>query len=183
MCSSTTTPPYAATRIETSACGNENDFASALPATASAASAAARRTLRRRRSWCIAGGGRCRSGGRGCWGFRLEADRRYLAGAVALDLEELAPREAEGACDQHGREHLNPVVVGQHRVVVDLSRHGDLVLRVLELRLEVEEVGARLQVRVGLGDCEQASKCLAEDALCSGGLRRSLRAHRGGASL
>ena len=111
-------------------------------------------------------------------GRRLEADCRHLAVAGGLDLEELALREAERAGDQHGREHLDRVVVRQYRVVVDLPRNGDLVLGVLKLRLEVEEVRARLQVRVRLGDREEPSERLAEDALGGGGLRGALRALR-----
>ena len=100
-------------------------------------------------------------------GRRLEADGRRPARSRArvLDLEELAPAEAEHARDQHGREDLDRVVVGQNGVVVDLTRDRDLVLGVLELGLQVEEALVRLQVRVGLGDGEQPADRLAEQAL------------------
>ena len=83
-----------------------------------------------------------------------------------------------GPGDQHGREHLDRVVERQHRVVVDLARDGDLVLGVLQLLLEIEEVGARLQVGVGLRDREEPSERLAEDAFGRRGLGRALRACR-----
>ena len=74
--------------------------------------------------------------------------------------------------EDHGGEGLDRVVVRQHRVVVDLARDRDLVLRVAELGLQLEEVLVRLQVRVGLGDREQPAERLAQDAL---GLRRRRR--------
>ena len=82
------------------ACGSVNDFAPAVPAIASAASAAARRRrLGRRRRRRIAGGRSCRGDRRfrGCRSSGLEADRRHLAVGGVLDLEELAPGEAERA--------------------------------------------------------------------------------------
>src|SRR3954453_12553937 len=128
MCSSTTRLPSFATCTEIAACGSENDLASAVPAIASAATAAARReTLAGRRRRRIAGGGSCR-GDRRCRSGGLEADRRHLAVAGVLDLEELATREAERARDQDGGENLDRVVERQDRVVVDLSGDGDLVL-------------------------------------------------------
>ena len=60
---------------------------------------------------------------------------------------------------------LDRVVEGEHGVVVDLARDGDLVLGVRELRLELVEVLARLQVGVGLGHGEQPAERLAQDAL------------------
>ena len=169
MCSSTTRLPSVATWTETSACGSENDFASATPASASAASAAARSGAS-----CSEARAHRRRGelpGQGRRGVRLEADGRHLAVGGVLDLEELALREAERAGEQDGREDLNRVVERQHGVVVDLARDRDLVLGVLQLRLEVEEVGARLQVRVRLGDGEEPAERLAQDALGGGRLR------------
>ena len=93
---------------------------------------------------------------------RLEADDRHLALGGVLDLEELALREAERAGDEDCGEDLDRVVERQHRVVVDLARDRDLVLGVPELVLEVEEVRARLQVRVRLGDGEEAAERLGE---------------------
>ena len=94
-----------------------------------------------------------------------EAHLRRLALGVVLDLEELPLGEAERVGEDHGREGLDRVVEGEHRVVVDLARDGDLVLGVAELVLQVEEVLVRLQLRVGLGDGEQPAERLAEDAL------------------
>src|SRR6185437_16602890 len=98
MCSSTWRVPFGSIRTPTFACGSVNDLsARAGPASASAAAAAAAWTRRLRRRGCI----------------RLEADRRRLAVVAGLELEELALPESERARDQHGREHLDRVVVRQ----------------------------------------------------------------------
>src|SRR5690349_13106709 len=129
MCSSTSSEPFFATWTLTSAWTSAYDFAPAAPARSSAAAAARRRRALRARCVTRRPGGRCG-----------EADLRRRALGRILDLEELALREAEGAGEHNGRERLDPVVVREHRVVVDLARNRDLVLRVLQLGLEVEEV-------------------------------------------
>ena len=75
--------------------------------------------------------------------------------------------------EQHGREGLDRVVVGQHGVVVDLARDRELVLGVAQLRLQVEEALVRLQVGVGLGDREQAAERLAQQAFRRAGRGRA----------
>ena len=140
--SSTSSVPSFATCTRTSAASSVNDFAAAAPASASAATAAEEREL-------YAPGVR-------------EADRRHLAVAGILDLEELPRPEAEHARDEHRGEGLDRVVVRQHRVVVDLPRDGDLVLRVLQLVLEVQEVLVRLQLRIRLGNREEPAERLAQ---------------------
>ena len=90
--------------------------------------------------------------------------------------------EPEHAGDEHGGERLDRVVVGQHRVVVDLPGDRDLVLGVSAARLELRN-SVRLQLRVRLGDREQPAERLAQEAF---GLRRLggvLRALRRGARL
>ena len=74
-----------------------------------------------------------------------------------------------GPGEHRAGERLDRVVVRQDRVVVDLPRDGDPVLRLGELRLELAEVLVRLELRIRLGDGEQPAERLAEDAL---GLRR-----------
>ena len=61
-------------------------------------------------------------------------------------------------------------MVRQHRVVVDLTADGDLVLRLRELCLELLEVLGRPELGIGLGDGEQPAEGLAEDPLGLGGL-------------
>src|SRR5689334_11179880 len=106
MRSRTCRMPLGPTCTVTAACGSVNAFSAAAgAASASAPSAAASemRALLR------------------CGSIRLEADRRRLAIAGVLQLEELSPREAEHAGEKHGGKDLHRVVVRQHGVVVDLA--------------------------------------------------------------
>ena len=95
----------------------------------------------------------------------LERDAWCLPRRLFLELEELLLREAERAGEDDARHRLDRVVVGEDGVVVDLARDGDPVLRLAELGLELAEVLVRLQLRVCLGDREEAAERLAEDAL------------------
>ena len=117
--------------------------------------------------------GRWRCGGGA--GVGREVDLRYLALRL-VRLEELALREAERACEDDARERLDRVVVGQHRVVVDLPRDRDAVLGAGELVLELAEVLVGLQLGVGLGHREQPPERRAEDALRGRRLGRPARA-------
>ena len=74
------------------------------------------------------------------------------------------------------REGLDRVVVRQHGVVVDLSADRDLVLGLAQLSLQLLEVLGGPQLGVRLGDGEEPSERLAEDALGLRGLGRALRA-------
>src|SRR6266508_1694360 len=74
-----------------------------------------------------------------------------------LDLEERLALEVEPAGDEVRGHGLTRVLVRQHRVVVDLACDANLVLGVLELRLQLLEVLARAQLGIGLGDREQSS--------------------------
>ena len=77
-----------------------------------------------------------------------------------MQLEELARGEVEHRGDQVGREGRHPGVVGAHVAVVEAPGRRDPVLGVGQLVLQVEEVRARLQVRVGL-DPDQQVGCSA----------------------
>src|SRR5918911_589293 len=90
-------------------------------------------------------------------GRRGEVDLRRRPGAL-LDLEVLPRLEREHARDDARRDGLPRGVVREHGVVVDLPRDGDLVLGLLELALELLEVLARAQLRVGLGDGEEPAE-------------------------
>ena len=91
--------------------------------------------------------------------------------------------EAERPGEHEARERLDRVVVRQHGVVVDLARDGDAVLRLGELGLELPEVLVRLELRVRLGDGEEAAERGSEDSLGLRRLGRRLRLLRAGARL
>ena len=85
-------------------------------------------------------------------------------------------------------ERLDARVVALHVAVVDAARAGDLILGVRQLGLQLLEVLGRAQLRVGLGDGEQAAERSAQLALGLGDLSRrrgaaGLRAHGVGARL
>ena len=91
-------------------------------------------------------------------GRSLEGDLDRLAVGGILDLEELAAGEAERAGEQAVREHLDLGVVRLDVAVVDAARSGDLVLGVRQLALQLGEALGGAQLRVGLGDGEQAAQ-------------------------
>ena len=71
------------------------------------------------------------------------------------------------------------VLVGEHGVVVDLARHLDPVLRLLQLPLQVPEVVAGAELRVCLGDREQPADGGREEVLGLRLLRDAGRLLRG----
>src|SRR6185369_4409739 len=126
--------------------------ASTTATTASAYSRTIVRVLRRARSCC--------------WKkFNLERDfgRFALLGRLGR-LQELRRTEAEGAGEEVVREGLALRVVFHHRIVERLARERHLVLGAGELLLQREHVLVRLQVRVGLGEREEAAERAAERA-------------------
>src|SRR5215210_118925 len=92
-----------------------------------------------------------------------------------LDLEERPRLEAEHPGDDVRRDRLTRVLVAEDGVVVDLARDADLVLRVLELRLQLTEVLARAELRIRLRDGEQAADRRGERVLGLGLLLDALR--------
>src|SRR5688572_22290784 len=107
----------------------------------------------------------------------------YVLPLFVADLEELVLLEAEPFRDQVVGEHLDLGVEVADVGVVEAARGLDLVFRVLEVVLELEEVLRGLQVGVVLGDGEQRLERLGEHVLRLGLLVRGLRAHGGGAGL
>src|SRR5712664_352412 len=123
---------------------------------------------------------RSRTGGRreraGPW---RAARRRHVAeahlrhGPVTLvGLEESERLEAERAGDKRRGEGLQLDVVVPDVAVVEASRELDLVLGRGQGLLQVGEGGDRLQVRVVLGNREQAAQALAQHVLGGAGLGR-----------
>src|SRR6266566_1414132 len=96
--------------------------------------------------------GHCR---RGAWLFR-EVHLRCLRRFGPLQLEVLARAFPDRLRRQDLREAADVGVVAVHRVVVVLARHGDAVLRALELVLKRAEVLVGLELGVVLRDREQA---------------------------
>ena len=89
--------------------------------------------------------------------------------------------EAEAAHEQRVREHLDLRVELAHAAVVEPARGLDLVFGVDELDLQLQEVLARLQLRVGLGDREDRLQRLLHVVLGGARLGRALRLQRLGA--
>src|SRR4030065_754688 len=85
---------------------------------------------------------------------RLEVDDRGLPLRLLCHLVELPHGEPERSREDDAREGLKSVVEAHHRVVVDLARDRDAILRLLELALELPEVLVPLRLGVGLGDGE-----------------------------
>ena len=69
----------------------------------------------------------------------LELDGRCLAGGLG-GLEALALLKLEDAGKDDGRERLDGVVVAEHAVVVALACVANLVLGILERRLELRKL-------------------------------------------
>lgn len=93
-----------------------------------------------------------------------EADLRGGGGGCVC-LEELALPETEHAREDDRREGLDAVVVLHDRVVVALAHVADLVLGLGQLRLQVEEVGGRLEVGIGLAHSEERLEGAGEHVL------------------
>src|SRR6056297_2425231 len=88
---------------------------------------------------------------------RSELDRRSGAGLV-LGLEVLLGFEIEHLRDDHRRERLELVVVGQDTVVVELAGVGDPPLGGGQLFLQCQEVLVGLEVGIGLAEREQLTQ-------------------------
>src|SRR5262245_37164733 len=93
--------------------------------------------------------------------LKSELDLRHLFDLRAglAEIEELLLREAERAGDQNGRNALDSGVVFLDRIVEKPTRRRDLVLNIAKLGLQLLEVGARLEVRIGLGQREELTQC------------------------
>ena len=87
----------------------------------------------------------------------LELDGRCLAGGLG-GFEALTLLKLEDAGKDDGRERLDGVVVAEHAVVVALACVANLVLGILERRLELRKVGVCLKVGVGLGNGEELAQ-------------------------
>src|SRR5882724_1217479 len=128
------------------------------PKADSAKSSAAPAAARPSRRWSIELlGGRSRL---------AEIDRRRLGdGFLVLDGEVGLGLVAEHHRRQVDRELADEHVVFLHRLDVAVARHRDAVFRALELRLQVAEIGVRLELRVILRDHEQSRQRVAHRAL------------------
>src|SRR6187431_2480877 len=111
--------------------------------------------------------------------FRSELHARRLADRGAVDdLEELPLVEAEVAGEQVVREHLDLGVQLPNAAVVEAAGGLDLVFGVDDRLLQLEEVLARLQLRIGLRDSEQRLQRLLHVALCDARFGRAARCQR-----
>src|SRR5690606_33042706 len=84
--------------------------------------------------------------------------RGRLALGFVVELEILRLGEAEGVGDNIGRERINLDVYVPDRAIVVAAGHLDLVLGGAQGLLEFEEGGVGLEVRIGLGHCQQATQ-------------------------
>src|SRR6478735_6010359 len=74
---------------------------------------------------------------------------------AVVETVEIGRAEAERAGEKHRREGLDSGVVARHRGVERAARGGELVLDVGQLALQLLEVGAGLEVGIGLAKREQ----------------------------
>src|SRR5438128_4564595 len=89
----------------------------------------------------------------------------HSSGLRGVKLEELRRMEAEHAADHVGRECLQGCVVLRHHVVVMLTRETDPVFGRFQFLLQAHEVLIRLEIRISLGDGEQALQRPCQHAL------------------
>src|SRR5262245_12729154 len=96
--------------------------------------------------------------------IRSELDLRGLFQRLAFlaDIEELLRRESHRAGEQCGRKLLDAGIVLLDRVVEESPRCRDLVLDIRKLCLQLLEVLAGFEVRVGLAQRKQLSERTAE---------------------
>src|ERR1035437_3954540 len=80
---------------------------------------------------------------------------RFRDFLLVLDRELRLLLETEQHCGQVARERAHHHVVLLHCLDVAVARDRDAVLGALELRLQIAEVGVRLQLRIILGDHQQ----------------------------
>src|ERR1039458_5580563 len=117
--------------------------------------------------------------------WKSEFDGRYRldVGACRAEVEEILAGETEHAGEQRGWHLLDAGVVFLNRVVEEAAAGGDLVLEIGQLARQLLEVGVGLEVRIGLGQRDQPAERAAQLVFGGRYLRRSLRRHRGVASL
>src|SRR5581483_233919 len=85
--------------------------------------------------------------------------------ALVFDREVRLRFEAEDHGRQVGRKGTDRDVVVLHRLDVTVARDRDAVLRALELRLQIAEVGVGLELRIVFGDDQQTRQCRRQLAL------------------
>lgn len=71
----------------------------------------------------------------------------------------MARPKAEQAGDQIAGERLRQDVLIAHRSVVIAARHLKLRLELAQLLLQIEEIRARLEVGIVLGQCHKLAEC------------------------
>src|SRR5207342_871881 len=158
-----------------------------IPATASANSSTSHVALRRAAAWCSKkfisrrqgqpvirsrGNGHCApADGSRIPGSELDLRRRPHLGLLSgRDLQQRRGREIEHAGDDTRGEHLAPVVVAHDTVVEGLPGERDLVFGRGQLLGELHHVLVSLEVRVRLGDGQQAAERAVELLLGRGQL-------------
>src|SRR5579862_9460275 len=97
--------------------------------------------------------------------------------AVLAEVEIFLLRETERGGEQRSWEALDAGIVFLHRIVEEAPRRRDLVLEIRKLRLQLLEIGAGLEVRIGFREREQLPQRAREHVLGGGLLRRPLRRH------
>src|SRR4051794_8773427 len=117
-----------------------------------------------------------------CGGLWLELHAGRLVELLAAglpDIEEFALSEAHILREEDGRERLERRVVLAHGVVEEAPCGGQLVLDIREIALELLEIRIRLQVRIGLGQCEQLPESAGQRPFGGRLLRRPRRTYCG----
>src|SRR5882757_4048520 len=112
---------------------------------------------------------------------RSELHRRHLLDFAAggAEVEEILAGEAERRREQRGRHLLNAGVVFLNRVVEEAAAGGDLVFEIGQFARQLLEIGVGLEVRIGLGQCDQLAQRARELVFGGGSLSGALRRHGG----
>src|SRR5262245_23055210 len=95
---------------------------------------------------------------RRAYALELHAGRPLQLAARLAEIEKFALAEAERVGKEHRGKPLDAGVVFLHRAVEETARGRDLVLDVGEVGLQLLEVGAGLEVRIGFAQREQAAQ-------------------------
>src|SRR5690554_754666 len=125
-----------------------------MPTTASANHSTSQRVPRRARSWAPKKSMANPSA--------AEIDLHRGTRGSVLHLPLLGGAEAEGVGDDAVREGLALDVVGRDRVVEGLAGEADAVLGAGQFLLQQRHVLVGLQIRIGLGEREEAPQRAAE---------------------
>src|SRR5215210_3275118 len=92
-------------------------------------------------------------------GLKADGGRCFeLRPPVLAEVEEILCRETEIICNERCRKAFALGIVFCRGAVEEAPCRREFVLDVVELPLQLEKILVRLQIRIGLGKCEQPAE-------------------------